>query len=101
MDSDSDPSLNSIKARIEKMGVPHQKEVLRLLSLKSYIPVSENQNGSFINLSNLKKSDIEALTNYVNYVEEQQLCLAEGERVKKGLREEFFNEDKAYHSNMG
>ena len=95
-----DVPLDVVKARIEKMGLTHQQEVLRMLSNKDYIAISQNQNGSFVNLSNLRAGDIRALIEYVNYVDEQQTRLDEGERCKAELREEFFNEDKAFHSSL-
>ena len=83
-------SLEEIKSSIEKMSKTHQLEVLASLSKKSDVPISENQNGSFINLSNLKSSDLVALNKFVEYVNAQESALEATERHKKELKDEFF-----------
>lgn len=82
--------LEDVKTKIEKMSKPHQQEVLASLVKKSNVPISENQNGSFINLSSLKTSDVLGLKKFVDYVMEQETTLEETERQKKELKDEFF-----------
>lgn len=82
--------LEDVKTKIEKMSKAHQQEVLASLVKKSNVPISENQNGSFINLSSLKTSDVFGLKKFVDYVMEQETTLEETERQKKELKDEFF-----------
>ena len=82
--------LEDVKTKIEKMSKSHQQEVLASLVKKSNVPISENQNGSFINLSSLKTSDVLGLKKFVDYVMAQETTLEETERQKKELKDEFF-----------
>tara|TARA_Y100000389_G_scaffold205108_1_gene263293 strand:+ start:17210 stop:17500 length:291 start_codon:yes stop_codon:yes gene_type:complete len=91
--------LEDLKASIEKMSLSQQKEVLVLLYKKGHVSISENQNGSFINLSCLRPSDIAGLNQFVAYVQAQQDTLARGEKHKDELRHEYFNGDKAMSFN--
>ena len=83
-------TLEDIKVRIEKMSKRHQLEILSSLSKKSDVPISENQNGSFINLSSLKKSDLVGIKKFVEYVSAQETTLEATERQKKELKDEYF-----------
>ena len=82
--------LEEVKTKIEKMNKAHQLDVLSSLAKKSNVPISENQNGSFVNLSSLKTSDVVGLKKFVEYVMEQENTLEETERHKKELKDEFF-----------
>ena len=44
-------SVNSLKDRIETMSKYHQVEVLRILSKIPSVKTNENNNGTFINLT--------------------------------------------------
>jgi hypothetical protein len=91
--------LEDLKASIEKMSLSQQKEVLVILHKKGHVSISENQNGSFINLSCLRPSDVAGLKQFVEYVKTQQDTLAKGEKHKDDLRHEYFNGDKAMSFN--
>ena len=92
--------LEAIKSSIEKMEPTRQKEVLALLNRKGHVPISQNRNGSFVNLSCLRPGDIKGLEEFVSHVEKQKQALARDERQKAELRDEFFNKDKAISYNM-
>ena len=64
--------LNEIKKKIEEMQFFHQKEVLKIFYDNKCSCLSENNNGTFINMSKLSKSVIEKLENYIIYVETQE-----------------------------
>ncbi len=87
-------SLEMVKTAIEGMDHSHQVEVLSLLRRKGTVAISENQNGCFINLTAMRPSDLRGLEEYVHHVAKQQQLLAEGEREKATLLDEFFNKDK-------
>ena len=86
MDSES---LINIKELIESMEIVNQKEVLKILKDNS-VNISENNNGSFINLSNLDKEVLVKLTNYIEYFKKQQKNLLFIEEEKINIKKEFF-----------
>ena len=49
--------LTVMKTKIETLNITRQKEILRIL-LDGSVSISENKNGSFINLTNLTYSVI-------------------------------------------
>jgi len=55
------------------MTFQHQIEVLRILHERSYIPLNENSNGTFVNLTKLSHEDVSLLRNYCDYVNQQQI----------------------------
>ena len=65
-------SINRLKERIENMSKYHQIEVLRILSTLPNVKRNENNNGTFINLSEQPPDVIEQLEKYANYVDIQQ-----------------------------
>ena len=58
--------LQNIKETIELMNKCHQVEILKILKKES-ITMSENNNGLFINLTNLKEPIILELEKYINF----------------------------------
>lgn len=88
-------SLINIKELIESMEIVNQKEVLKILK-DNNVNISENNNGSFINLSNLDKEVLDKITNYIEYFNKQQKNLLFIEEEKINIKKEFF-----YSSNKG
>ena len=86
--------LNNLKEKIEKMTKNQQIEVLRILKSQSKAHVNENNNGSFINLSELDEIVVENLKKYVSYIDEQQKHLLVIENEKDRLQTIFFKGDK-------
>ena len=82
--------LNSLKERIENMQKYHQIEVLRILSQLPSVETNENNNGTFVNLTEQSPTVIEALYKYTIYVEEQQKQLKIIETEKQQLEQNFF-----------
>ena len=100
MDSES---LINIKELIENMEIINQKEVLKILK-ESNVNISENNNGSFINLSNLDKEVLDKIQNYIDYFNKQQKNLLFIEEEKISIQKEFFyttnkNKDKTKEKN--
>ena len=94
MDTDN---LEQLRDSIERFSHDRQVDVLRLLAPDNEQYLTENQNGTFLDLSRLSAETLETLTNYVVYVEKQQKDLAEGESEKARLHVEYFQchkEDK-------
>tara|TARA_Y100000816_G_C26103092_1_gene585179 strand:+ start:2747 stop:3034 length:288 start_codon:yes stop_codon:yes gene_type:complete len=86
--------LINLKKRIERMSKYHQVEVLRILKNIDNITVSENKNGSFINLTEVPESGLNQLDAYVAYVDEQHDTLTEIEKEKHRIADTFFNNIK-------
>lgn len=89
--------LQTLKGRIEKMPIYHQIEILRIFK-ESDILLNENNNGTFINLTELDSTIIEKLDKYISYVNEQESQLNEVENEKTRIQNVFF---KDYKDNKG
>lgn len=86
----STDNLNKIKQIIEKMDKVHHIEILKLLSKQENVNFNENNNGTFINLTDLKDDTILKLQNYIEYFKKQQLQLINLEEQKKQIENYYF-----------
>ena len=85
--------IQQLKERIEKLTKHHQIEILRILSVKN-TTINENNNGSFINLTELDSSILNSLHEYIKYVDAQEDSLKEMETEKERLENIFFKDNK-------
>jgi hypothetical protein len=83
-------SLLNLKERLESMSESHQDEILKIF-IESSIQMSENSNGTFINLSLVPPEIIEKLEKYAEYVDEQTKELESIEYEKEQLKTTFFS----------
>ena len=83
-------NLTGLKERIESMEKYHQIEILRILNVFNNIKTNENNNGTFVNLSELPENVITELEKYTKYVDEQQIQLKIGENKKETIEQSFF-----------
>lgn len=83
-------SLDQIKKSIETMEKCHQIEILRLLNDFPSVKPNENNNGTFINLTELSKEILDKLEKYIKYVEDQQSRLNIIENEKNIIQESYF-----------
>ena len=92
--------LINLKETIEKMDIINQKEVLNIFKDNS-VNISEINNGSFINLSNISKEVIDKIEKYIKYFNEKQSNLEYIEHEKINIQNEFFysNKDKKNNKN--
>ena len=79
-----------VKERIENMTKHHQIEVLRILNKEESVNKNENNNGTFINLTEQTDTIIKLLEEYADYVDEQQKQFNKIEEDKEQLRKGFF-----------
>jgi len=86
--------LKSIKDYIECMDKYHQIEILKILMEEDGVVINENNNGSFVNLSEINETVLVKLEDYVDYVQKQQLHLLTIEQHKTSLENNFFKENK-------
>jgi len=82
--------LLTLKTSIENMSKYHQIEILRILCNLNEICINENNNGSFINLTEQSEYIIGELEKYTVYVKEQQEQLNKIEDEKNIIKETFF-----------
>ena len=85
--------LQNIKDIIEQFNKQQQIEVLRLLISKS-ANMSENNNGTFINLTDLSELTIQKLEKYIEFVRKQHTQLLYIEKEKANIKNEFFAQEK-------
>lgn len=83
-------NINELKEKIEAMTKHHQIEILRICKSHKDSSVNENNNGSFINLSEQSEELINQIKNYVDYVNMQQEHLDEIENEKNRIQTTFF-----------
>lgn len=68
----------------------HQIEILRILNKFSNVKTNENNNGTFVNLTELTPDIIKELEKYTDYVDEQQKLLKKVETEKEEIEQTFF-----------
>ena len=84
-------NILKLKERIESMPIYHQIEVLRILNKHTTVKTNENNNGTFVNLTEQNQVVINELDKYANYVDEQQKLLNKVETEKEMIEKTFFN----------
>ena len=89
--------LISLKKEIEKLNTTRQKEILRIL-IKNKVSISENKNGSFINLTMLDNNTLNEIKNYMKYISDQEETIAELESVKHEFQSNYFVKDNKDNS---
>ena len=78
-----------IKNRIERMNKLQQKEVFKIF-LVNHIDYNENNNGIFINLTNINKNIVKELKKYIEYVDKQNNFLNKQEKQKEMYLKNYF-----------
>ena len=82
--------IYEIKYFIEKLNKQRQIEVLKIFN-ENNIDISENKNGSFVNLTLIPKQIIDKLKIYIQYIKDQDISLEEIEYVKNDFKSSFFS----------
>lgn len=90
----SDMSLARLKDSIESFPIAQQQEVLGILAKHAPTFLSENSNGTFVNMSELPSGVIGLLRQYADYIDQQQAELERTESERRRLENAFFNGDK-------
>ena len=86
--------LNRLKEKIEGLNKFHQIEILKLLKSDESCTLNENNNGIFVNLTNLSDGLLVELDKYLEYVQKQEKQLNEIEKQKNILSNTFFKDTK-------
>lgn len=79
-----------LKDKIEQMQKNYHIEIARILIQEHNSSYDENQNGIFINLSNMTPEMHIKIQQFVEYVELQEKQLAIDENEKHELKDNFF-----------
>ena len=82
-----------LKDTLEQMSKSRHVELARILIHEYKIPYDENQNGIFINMSNLTPVVIDKMTEFVRYIEQQESDFLQIEATKNGLKDTYFNNE--------
>ena len=84
--------LQFIKNQIDNMDIINQKEILNIFK-ENNINITENNNGSFINLSSINKEILDKIKLYIEYFNIQQNNLTIIEDEKNNIKNEFFSKN--------
>lgn len=87
-------NLKVLKEKIEELSKFHQIEILRILQNAPSITLNENKNGIFVNLTNLDKTIVDKIEQYLLYVSKQESQLDVIENQKESLTNTFFKDNK-------
>ena len=85
--------LKLIQDKIEAMSKFNKVGVLRILSKNKSIMLNENKYGVHINLTEVPKTTIDELFEYINYVKNQEINLSEIEKQKETFKNIYFTKD--------
>jgi DNA repair ATPase RecN len=83
-------SLKNLKDKIESISLFHQTKILSIF-YENNIPVNENKNGVFINLTYVDSSILDKIYKYLIYVNKQEEQLNELEEQKQKIATSFFS----------
>ena len=81
--------LKILKDKIESLSKSYQIEIGRLLK-NDNIPLDENKNGVFINLSLVDIKTIDKLKNFLAYASSQEIQLKDIETKQEELKDSYF-----------
>ena len=79
--------LEAINSKIEKLNKKQHVEILRIIMKNDKINISENKNGTFINMNELDESIITNIMDYLEYIETKEKELNDVENEKNKLAE--------------
>jgi hypothetical protein len=85
--------VSDIKDKVEQMSKNYHVEIARILITKYNVAYDENQNGIFINLSQLSPEVHKTISQFINYVDLQEKQLRDDENEKDGLKDIFFKKE--------
>ena len=86
-------NLILLKEKMENLDESQQLDIVRIL-MENNIKFSENSNGVFLNLTNLKEDEIEEIKKYIQYTTDQEKNLITIENMKKEYKKNFFMDNK-------
>ena len=88
--SNREDFLFELKKKIETLNVQEQIGVLKMM-VSENVNISENNNGSFINISSLKDDFLFKIYNFVEIKIKQVELFNDVEKIKENIKKEFMN----------
>ena len=85
--------LEKFKNMIESLHKSHHIEIGIILK-KNNIPLNENNNGIFINLTSIPKNVINEIANYIDFIKQQEIIVNNDEKLKQNLEKIYFKNYK-------
>ena len=82
--------LEKLKNTIESMSKMHHIEIIKILKKNQNVKLNENKNGVYINLSFLPDEIINEISDYVNYINDQENSLQTMEIQKDDFKNTYF-----------
>ena len=92
--------LKKTKECIETFNKQQQLDILQLL-ISNNVNISENSNGTFINLTDLDNSIMIKIQEYIDFVNTQNLNLSKIENEKTSIEKKFFDKKVTQVSSIG
>lgn len=86
--------LRRIKIRIEKMDKNNQISALFMISKNNKIKYSENNNGTFINLTSIDENMLVKIEEFIEYIELQKCDIEDIENKKQHIENIYFKQNK-------
>ena len=84
-------SLEVVKKKIEALNENRQSDILDLF-IKHKVVVTENNNGTFINLTLVKEECLDEINKYLSYVLIQEKDLLQDEMEKDKYKSDYFTD---------
>jgi hypothetical protein len=85
-------ALEQMKSKIETMSKSHHIEILNILKKNPNVKLNENKSGVFINLSFMPQDVINEITEYLDYIKDQEVSINALESQKECFKNSFFLE---------
>tara|TARA_R110002072_G_scaffold69201_8_gene167873 strand:- start:235 stop:534 length:300 start_codon:yes stop_codon:yes gene_type:complete len=82
--------LQKIKDLVEQYNKQQQLDILKIF-IKDSVNISENSNGTFINLTDIQDSTIKKIQEYINFINIQNIKLIDIETTRKDIESSFFD----------
>lgn len=83
-------SLKKIKDTVEQYNKQQQIDILKIF-IDNSVNISENSNGTFINLTEVDNEIIKQIQEYINFINIQNVKLTNIETTKKDIESSFFS----------
>ena len=84
--------LAKMRDSIENLNKEQQIQILRLFK-ENKIPINENKNGVFINLTGMSDDILSKLDTHLEHIISQENLLKTTEDVKKTYKDNYFDKD--------
>lgn len=86
--------LKRIKSKIENMDKSNQISALYMLTKNKKIKYSENNNGTFINLTDIEDNMLLKIEEFIEYIELQKYQIDDIEKKKDYIENIYFKQNK-------